>query len=174
MPATDSKTNETQTESIKSINLNLLEALTNESDEIVDKYMTFTLNDRVYGIEIQNVREIVDMQKITNVPGMEDYIKGLINLRGQVIPVLDVRLRFGMKFREYNPRTCIIVVEFHETMIGLIVDRVADVLIIPRDQIQEPPSKKDQGYDRFIKGLDKSDQTVKLILDTEKLISRAQ
>ncbi len=155
---------------MESIDLNLIGELANDADGIEGKYMTFILEDQVYGLEIQHVREIVDMQKITKVPGMSDYIKGLINLRGQVIPVLDVRLRFGMESREYDPRTCIVVVEVNETMVGLIVDRVADVQIIPNDRIQAPPSTGDSGKDQFIKGLGKIDDTVKLLLDIEKLI----
>lgn len=169
---TDTPANSKQ-EIIDPTSLALSEQLGEPTMDTEGKYMTFTLQDQVYGIEIRDVREIVDLQQITKVPGVPEYIKGLINLRGQVIPVLDVRLRFGVAAREYDSRTCIIVVEFDETMVGLIVDRVADVLIIPEDRIQAPPSSNNGESSQFIKGLGKIDNQVKILLDTEKLIARS-
>ncbi|MBF0287059.1 MAG: purine-binding chemotaxis protein CheW [SAR324 cluster bacterium] len=151
-------------------NLDLTANFEEDENSIEGLFLTFTLKNQVYGIEIQYVREIVDIQKITRVPGVADYIKGLINLRGQVIPVLDVRLRFGVESRKYDSRTCIIVVEVDETMVGLIVDRVADVLIISEDKIQIPPSAGLTVSERFIKGLGKVGKDVKFLLDIEKLI----
>lgn len=161
-------------EIIDPTSLNISEHLEESSMEMEGKYMTFILEEQVYGIEIQDVREIVDLQKITKVPGVAAYIKGLINLRGQVIPVLDVRLRFGMPAREYDSRTCIIVVEVESMMVGLIVDRVADVMIIPEEQIQPSlSSSKNDTSSQFIKGLGKVENQVKILLDTKKLIERS-
>ncbi len=151
-------------------NLDLTANFEEDENSIEGLFLTFTLKNQVYGIEIQYVREIVDIQKITRVPGVADYIKGLINLRGQVIPVLDVRLRFGVESRKYDSRTCIIVVEVDETMVGLIVDRVADVLIISEDKIQIPPSAGLTVSERFIKGDPWNWPFVKFLLDIEKLI----
>ena len=165
---------ENRQEIIDPTSLNISEYLGEQTMETEGKYMTFLLQDQVYGIEIQEVREIVDLQKITKVPGVASYIKGLINLRGQVIPVLDVRLRFAMEAREYDSRTCIIVVEVETMMVGLIVDRVADVMIIPEEQIQPSlSSTKTDVSSQFIKGLGKVDNQVKILLDTKKLIERS-
>ncbi|NLM79860.1 MAG: purine-binding chemotaxis protein CheW, partial [Clostridiales bacterium] len=106
-------------------------------EQIVDddpqdgRYLTFSLDSECYGIEIKYVTEIIGIQPITEVPEMPEYIKGIINLRGRIIPVMDVRLRFKKPFREYDERTCIIVIEIRDIVLGLIIDRVSEVLTIP-------------------------------------------
>jgi purine-binding chemotaxis protein CheW len=134
------------------------------------KYLTFLLNNEEYGIEICFVTEIIGLQNITEVPDMPSFIKGVINLRGKVIPVMDVRLRFKMEFRVYDDRTCIIVINVKEQPVGLIVDRVSEVLDIPRGQIEPTPEiRKDRG-NRFLQGMGKVGEEVKLLLDAEKLL----
>ena len=103
-----------------------------DEDTQEDKFLTFVLNREEYGIEIRHVTEIIGIQSITEVPDMPHYIKGVINLRGKVIPVMDVRLRFGVAEREYDDRTCIIVINIEEQSVGMIVDRVSEVLDIPK------------------------------------------
>ncbi|WEK54651.1 MAG: chemotaxis protein CheW [Candidatus Cohnella colombiensis] len=134
------------------------------------KYLTFQLEQVFYGIEIKNVTEIIGIQNITEVPEMPDFIRGIINLRGNIIPVMDVRLRFKKDFREYNDRTCIIVIDIMDISIGLIVDSVSEVLTIPEEGINPPPEVHNISS-RYIKAIGKVDQNVKLILDCEKLLN---
>ena len=141
-----------------------------EEDTQKEKYLTFVLDNESYGIGINNVTEIIGIQPITLIPELPDYIKGIINLRGKIIPVMDVRLRFKKSFREYNDRTCIIVVDMNDLSIGLIVDSVSEVLII-LDQDIVPPPNLNKISNKYIRGIGKIDKEVKLILDCDKLIS---
>jgi len=141
-----------------------------EEDSQKDKYLTFMLDDECYGLEIRYVTEIIGIQKITTVPEMPDFVRGIINLRGKIIPVMDVRLRFKKPFQPYMDRTCIIVVDIHELCIGLIVDRVSEVITIPESQVVAPPDVQKRG-NRFVMGIGKVGQEVKLLLDCEKLLN---
>ena len=141
-----------------------------EEDTQEGKYLTFVLGEEVYGLEIRYVTEIIGIQKITPVPDMPDYVKGVINLRGKVIPVMDVRLRFAMAARAYDERTCIIVINAKETVVGLIVDTVMEVLEIPREQIEETNQLRRDKGNQFMKGLGKVGESVKILLDAESLL----
>jgi len=134
-----------------------------------DKFLTFTLGEESYGIEIRYVTEIIGVQPITEVPEVPEYIRGIINLRGKIIPVMDVRLRFKKPFREYDERTCVIVVDVEEVTVGLIVDNVAEVLSISGADIA-PPSDLSNSCSRYIKGFGKAESGVKLLLDCKKLL----
>ncbi len=137
----------------------------------INKYLLFNIGQEVYGINIGSVTEIIEMQKITEMPDMPDYIKGVINLRGRVIPVLDLRLRFGMEERDHDDRTCIIIVKIDEVSLGFIVDTVAEVHDIPGQDIEPPPMYRD-GADknRYIAGLGKIGDEVKILLDVNKIL----
>ena len=135
-----------------------------------DKYLTFHLADEDYGIEIRFVTEIIGIQKITKVPDMAHFIKGVINLRGKVIPIMDVRARFGLPSREYDERTCVIVVNVKEQDIGLVVDRVNEVADIPEAQVEPPPNTSQSQTTRYIRGIGKMGDAVKVLLDAEKLL----
>ncbi len=141
-----------------------------EEDTQKGKYLTFSLDTEYYGIEIKHVTEIIGVQSITEVPEMPEYIRGIINLRGKIIPVMDVRLRFKKPFRAYNDRTCVIVVEIRQMSIGLIVDRVSEVLSIPEKEIVAPPEIKQVNH-TYITGIGKVGGDVKLILDCDKLLN---
>jgi purine-binding chemotaxis protein CheW len=141
-----------------------------DEDTQKDKYLTFTVGKEDYGIEISHVTEIIGIQKITDVPDMPAYIKGVINLRGKVIPVMDVRLRFRMPEREYDDRTCTVVVSVNGTPVGLVVDTVKEVIDIPENQIELPPEVAESSTQRYIKGLGKIGEDVKILLDIEKLV----
>lgn len=141
-----------------------------EEDAQEGKYLTFLLGNEEYGLEIRYVTEIIGIQKITEVPDMADYVKGVINLRGKVIPVMDVRLRFGAQSREYDDRTCTVVINVNDQTMGLIVDRVSEVLDISLDSIQATPELRRGHTNRFISGMGKVDDDVKLLLDVEKLL----
>ena len=141
-----------------------------EEDTQKGRFLTFFVGNEVYGIEIRYVTEIIGIQAITEVPDLPAYIKGIINLRGKIIPVMDVRLRFKKEFRDYNDRTCVIVIDIDEICIGLIVDGVAEVLDIPENDIVPPPQMN--GFqNRFIKSIGKVGNDVKLLLDCGKLLS---
>ena len=141
-----------------------------DEDTQKGKYLTFVLDSESYGIGINNVTEIIGIQPITLVPELPSYIKGIINLRGKIIPVMDVRLRFKKDFREYNDRTCIVVVDINELSIGLIVDSVSEVVIIQDENIVPPPNLNKVG-NKYISGIGKIDKEVKLILDCDELIN---
>jgi len=148
----------------------LLEDEDEDEDTQEDKFLTFVLADEEYGIEIRYVTEIIGMQKITEVPDVPSYIRGVINLRGKVIPVMDVRLRFNLLERPYDDPTCIVVINVAEQAVGLIVDRVSEVLDIPKDEIEPPPQVRKGSSSRFIQGLGKVGDTVKILLNAEKLL----
>lgn len=135
-----------------------------------DKYLTFIIDREEYGIEIKYVIEIIGIQNITTVPDLPSYIKGVINLRGKVIPVMDVRMRFGIPEQTYNERTCIIVIMVREQLVGLIVDEVLEVLDIPKSNV-EPPPKVNRGYSsRYVQGMGKVGDKVKILLNANKLL----
>ena len=135
------------------------------------RFLTFAIGKEVYGIEIKYVTEIINIQKITEVPELPDYIKGIINLRGKIIPVLDVRLRFRKEAKEYNDRTCIVVVDIEDMSVGLIVDSVSEVTSITENDIVPPPDANTGFNNKYIKGIGKVGDEVKLLLDCSKLLS---
>lgn len=141
-----------------------------DGDEQKDKYLTFHIGKENYGIEIRHVIEIIVMQEITVVPDMPDFIIGVINLRGQVISVMDIRTRFKMESREYDDRTCIIVVKINDISMGLIVDTVNEVIDIPESQMDPPPRTHSGIGSSFIRGMGKVDNSVKILLDIEKIL----
>ncbi len=141
-----------------------------DDDTQKDKFLTFHLDAEDYGLAIRHVKEIISIQKITDVPDLPDFVKGVINLRGQVIPTLDLRLRFGLKEKEYDERTCIIITHMNDTPVGIIVDTVNEVLDIPPEMITPAPSVQKGAAHRFIQGLGRVGDEVKIILDAEKLL----
>lgn len=135
------------------------------------KYMTFKTNGEYFGIALKYVVEIVGIQKITAIPEVEDYIKGLINLRGKIIPVIDVRVRFKQEPLEYNDRTCIIIINVGETVVGLIVETIAEVVEIDDANIVPPPTLNPKNVrNQYVYGLGKVGDSVKMLLDPDKLI----
>lgn len=148
------------------------EELLLEEDAQKGKFMTFQTGKEYFGISISYVNEIIAMQPITKIPEVEDYIKGLINLRGKIIPVIDVRVRFRMEPMEYTDRTCIIVINVKSTVIGLIVEKIAEVDTIQDDDIVPPPAlgKRENEQNKYVYGLARTGDTVKLLLDPERLI----
>ena len=147
-----------------------LETIAEEDiDTQKDKYLTFHIADEEYGIAIYHVTEIIGIQKFTEVPETPDYIKGVINLRGKVIPIMDIRLRFNMPEKDYDERTCVIVVNFENTAVGLVVDTVSEVLDIPAANIESSADyNSDQGH--FVEGMGKIDDNIKMLLDIKSLL----
>lgn len=136
------------------------------------KFMTFQTGKEFFGISISYVNEIIGVQPITAVPEVDDYIKGLINLRGKIIPVIDVRVRFKMEPVEYTDRTCIIVISVKSMLIGLIVEKIAEVDTIKEDDIMPPPSlgHREREQNKYVYGLARTGDVMKLLIDPERLI----
>ncbi|MDR3597571.1 chemotaxis protein CheW [Clostridium sp.] len=154
----------------------LEEIVENEEDTQKDKYLIFSIGKEYYGIDIKYVIEIIGIEPITEVPELPNYIRGVINLRGKIIPVMDVRLKFKKEEKEYDDRTCIIVVEIDNICIGLIIDRVLEVVNIGENNISAPPkinSNKDNA-NKYIKGIGKIQNEVRLIIDCHKLLEEEE
>ena len=149
----------------------LEEILENSEDTQKGKFLTFSVGREAYGIEIKFVTEIIGIQDITEVPELPDYVRGIINLRGKIIPVIDVRLRFKKQPKEYNDRTCIVVIDIKEISVGLIVDNVAEVINIDDSNIVPPPDMKTGFHNRYVRGIGKVGNEVKLLLDCDKLLN---
>ena len=139
------------------------------------KYLTFSLDNEEYGIGILRIKEIIGMLAITSVPQTPEFLKGVINLRGKVIPVMDLRLRFGMEEIEYTERTCIIVVEIEgqaDTIpIGVVVDSVSEVLNIKAGEIEETPTFVVTLNTEYILGMAKMEGDVKILLDIDQVLN---
>lgn len=154
--------------------LNNEEMLDQQEDTQHGRYLTFNVGNEIYGIEIEYVTEIIGMQQITKIPEIADYIKGIINLRGKIIPVIDVRLKFKKDPIEYDDRTCIIVVDTQEIIVGLIVDQVSEVMTIDDQNVAEPPDSRTGIHNKYIKGIGKIEGDVKLLLDCKKLFDEEE
>ncbi len=139
------------------------------------KYLSFTLAHEEYGINILHIKEIIGMMQITSVPKTPEYVKGVINLRGKVIPIIDLRLKFEVESVAYTERTCIIVVEIISedglVTIGIVVDAVSDVLNIDKDHIEPPPEFGARLDTEFILGMAKHEKGVKILLDINKVLA---
>lgn len=135
------------------------------------KYLTFRIDGQNYGISIVNVIEIVQIQPVTELPELPRYAKGIINLRGRVVPLIDANLRFGKPEKEYTDRTCIIIVDFDGTHAGLIVDTVEDVLEIDDSLITPPPAFSSDVPARYVTGIGRLDTCMVLLLDSRLLFS---
>ena len=140
-------------------------------------YLTFELGPEVYGVEILKVQEIIGIMPVTQVPRTPDFVRGVINLRGKVIPVIDLRLKFGMEKREDTDRTCIIVVQVErggvQVTMGLIVDEVSEVSDITAAQIEPPPSFGTEVNADFIMGMGKVGDVVVMLLDVDEVLAGA-
>ena len=139
------------------------------------KYLTFTLAEEEYGIGILKIKEIIGMLPITSVPQTPEFVKGVINLRGKVIPVIDLRLRFGISSMDYSERTCIIVVEIDgqsgTVLVGIVVDSVSEVLNIKGDDIEKTPTFGAKLNTDYILGMAKMEGGVKILLDIDQVLN---
>lgn len=137
------------------------------------KLLTFSLGEEVYGVSILKVKEIIGMLDITSVPRTPDFIKGVINLRGKIIPVMDLRIKFGMEEQSYDERTCIIVVEIElkgtQRLIGVVVDMVSEVVNVLSSEIEPPPEYGAKVEHNFILGIGKIKDKVVIILDINEI-----
>ncbi len=139
------------------------------------KYLTFSLADEEYGIGILRIKEIIGMMPITSVPQTPEYLKGVINLRGKVIPVIDLRLKFNMECIDYTERTCIIVVEIDGisgmVQIGVVVDSVSEVINVKAEEIENAPNFGNSLDAEYVLGMAKMDSGVKILLDIDQVLS---
>ncbi len=140
------------------------------STEFGAKYLTFSLAGEDYGLEILKVREIIGIMDITKVPQTPDFVRGVVNLRGRVIPVIDLRSKFGLADAQYNDQTCVIVVDIGVLM-GVIVDTVQEVHNIPATEIEEPPRLGASVDTTFILGMGKVNGRVKILLDIDRVLT---
>lgn len=142
------------------------------------KYLTFCLENEEYGIGILKVKEIIGMMPITSIPRTPDFLKGVVNLRGKVIPVMDLRLKFSMEAIPYSGRTCIIIVEIETEsdtiLIGIVVDSVSEVLNIKETDIEETPTFGSSLNTEYILGMAKMEGGVKILLDIDKVLSNKE
>lgn len=150
--------------------LNVLE-YTEDDSEMRGKYLTFWIDGQLFGVPIADVVQIIGIQEITPIPDTPAYARGVINLRGSIIPVIDVRVRFGRPELEYNAHTCIIVTRLDEAYIGFIVDVVDEVTDIGDDDITPPPRVSRDNTTPYLTGIGKAKGKVVLLVDTAKILS---
>ncbi|MDR5658485.1 chemotaxis protein CheW [Serpentinicella sp. ANB-PHB4] len=147
---------------------------TSENVKLTEMILVFALGEEEFGIDISHVIEIIGIQEITSIPELPTYIKGVINLRGKIIPVMDVRLKFKKAFKAYHDRTCIIVIKIQDIFIGLAVDSVSEVITIKTEDITPPPQINNQYKNKYIRGIVKTSKKIKLLLDVEQLIKKEE
>lgn len=141
-----------------------------EEDTMRNKFLIFLLDNQEFAIAIKYVVDIINVQPVTRVPSCPDYVCGITNLRGKVIPIIDVRVRFGKEPCSYTDRTCIIVVEIGDVSVGMIIDSVSEVLTLEDEDISPPPAFSQTVDAKFIEGIGKKDDGVKLILDCKAVL----
>lgn len=145
-----------------------------EQIEDMEQYVTFQIAGETYGVEVLKVQEIIGMTKITTIPNSLEYLKGVINLRGLVVPVVDMRLKFNMESREYDFFTVILIVEVKNNLVGMIVDTVSDVVDIARKEISKKTNLNLNVHSEFISGIANKDDNLIIILDTERMLTREE
>lgn len=150
---------------------NLDNLLPTDKSEMEGKYLTFFTQEQLFGVPIADVVQIVGIQHITQVPEFPDYAKGIINLRGTIIPVIDMRLRLGKPEQAYDERTCIIVTLISETAVGFIVDAVDAVTDIQPEWISPPPSVSKESACEYLTGIARLENTIVLLLSTQRILS---
>lgn len=138
-----------------------------------EKYMTFIIDETLYGLDISRVLDIVRLPEITFFPGQPDYVKGMINLRGKIIPTLDMRLKFKKTFRPYDDRTCILVMEVGEIVVGMIVDTIMEVLALDVESITLPKATDKIFENSFIEGISSKDGKSIILLKSDKILEDA-
>jgi purine-binding chemotaxis protein CheW len=151
--------------------MNEIATLSENENTLRGKYLTFYLDGQCYGFDIEYILEIIGVQGVTRVPKIPHYIIGITNLRGKVIPVIDMRLRFDKARRDYDAKTCVIVVEVNEEVVGLVVDAIDEVVDIADNHISPPPMGAADYTGNFLKGVAQEKGRVRLLLDCEKILN---
>ena len=143
------------------------------------KFLTFSLANEEYGINIMKIKEIIGMMPVTVLPQTPEYVRGVINLRGKVIPIIDLRCKFNLEQIEPTERTCIIVIEAEDdehmqTLVGLIIDGVSEVITLKGDEVEPAPNMQTDLHEQLILGLAKCENGVKILLDIDKVINHEE
>ncbi len=142
------------------------------------RFLSFVLNDEEYCIEILKIKEIMGMTNITPIPQTPEFIKGVINLRGQIIPIIDLRLKFQMRFKDYSKRTSIIIVELlyekEKTLMGIVVDTIKEVVGIPEEKITKIPYINAKIKTEYIRGMTEMGNSIKIVLDISKVLTEEE
>lgn len=133
------------------------------------RYLTFTLGESTYGLELMDVRDIITLQPITSVPYVPPYVAGVINLRGKIIPIIDIRMRFDLPSIEYDERTCIIVVELENVEVGMIVDRVSEVITFAPESLSLIPDFDKYNNNKYLSSIGRSGDSLVMNLDCRRI-----
>jgi len=149
--------------------MDFLDTLQQGEDTLQGKYLFFAIGEELYGIEIRYIVELIGMQPVTPLPEMPPYVKGIMNLRGKTVLILDARLRFRKPEKAYDDKTCIVVLDVNGIAAGLIVDRVTEVMDIADEDIAPPP--KISGAPKYVKGICRTGGSIKLLLDCQSLLT---
>lgn len=145
---------------------------TNAIDDLKNKYLTFNIGDNIYALSLSSVTEIIGVQLTTKVPSLPNYIMGLINLRGKIVPVINGRKKLGYKDKEIDDKTCTVIVEYNDYNIGLLVDNVNEVANVDEASITPPPNVGKKGKEKYIKSVLKIQDDVVLALDCNEFFSQ--
>jgi purine-binding chemotaxis protein CheW len=145
------------------------EVLKVHKDELAGRYLTFTLGENIYGVELMKVIDIITIQAITSVPYVPEYVKGIINLRGKIIPVIDMRIKFGLPPVGYDDRTCIIVIEMERIQVGMIVDTVSEVLTFDSESLSLIPEFDRYNNNKFLSSIGRTGEKLVMNLNCRKI-----
>ncbi|GAB7078464.1 chemotaxis protein CheW [Megalodesulfovibrio paquesii] len=151
-----------------------MEELHKRQDAELLQLVTFSIGDEEFGVDILKVQEIIRTMEITKVPRAPEFVEGVINLRGKVIPILDLRKRFGLSSREHDKHTRIIVIEINNMIVGFVVDSVSEVLRIPASTVEPPPPVVAGLESEYISGVGKLEDRLLILLDLDRLLSREE
>lgn len=139
-------------------------------DDLMGRYLTFYINSTIYGIELVHVIDIISVQAVTTVPGTPSYVKGIINLRGSIVPVIDVRTKFNLPERDYDDRTCMIVISYSDMQVAMVVDTVAEVVNLDNQVTASLPEFNNVNTNQYLHSISRVDGHLVLNLDCEKLL----
>ncbi|MGR3219896.1 MAG: chemotaxis protein CheW [Candidatus Anammoxibacter sp.] len=152
----------------------MTEIVSNSNTNLLDfegRYLTFFLDDEEYGLEIDSVKEIIGLLHITTVPLSTDYILGVVNLRGKIVPIIDLRLKFGLSKCEPTERSCIVVVECDRELVGILVDAVSEVIDLKKGEFDETTFLDQKVDSQYIRGVGKIDGKIKILIDIKKVLA---
>lgn len=142
--------------------------LEQDADDLTGKFLTFHICDTIYGVELLDVKEIIQIESITRVPFLPPHIKGIINLRSSVVPVIDIRMKLNCEEKEYDDKTCIIIIEIYEERVGMIVDSVAEVVTLEASEMVTPPTLSSQQQSNYLQSVAEINGKIILLLDCAK------
>lgn len=149
------------------------EKISNENDPVL-QWVTYHLDNEVYGVNVMQVQEVLRITEIAPVPGAQDYVLGIINLRGNVVTVIDTRKRFGLGSKEPDDLSRIIVIEVDENVIGMLVDSVAEVVYLHQSEIEPTPTVSSDDNSYFIQGVSNRGETLLILVDVDKFLNKEE